>query len=125
MREGAGGEEVFWRRGREFGVDHIKEKGGDSEIIIKGLQNNSPPKNPLLLPLHLRLKALVDGFPGDVTLVHVKRALNKRADALAHAASISDDAGFVMQVTPGTLRPTLPPTPSKPPERERTLQGQK
>ena len=26
--KGAGGEEVFWRRGREFGVDHIKEKGG-------------------------------------------------------------------------------------------------
>ena len=29
--ERAGGEEVFWGRGREFGdfgVDHIKEKGG-------------------------------------------------------------------------------------------------
>ena len=92
---------------------------GDSEIIIKGLQNNSPPKNPLLLPLHLRLKALVDSFPGDVTLVHVKRALNKRADALAHTVSISDDAGFVMRVTPGTQRPTVinthpPPHPLPP-----------
>ena len=37
---------------------------GDSEII-KGLQNNSPPKNPLLFPLHLRLKALVDYYKQD------------------------------------------------------------
>ena len=28
MGKGVGGEKVFWRRGREFGVDHIKEKGG-------------------------------------------------------------------------------------------------
>ena len=28
--EWTGGEKVFWRRGREFGVDHIKEKGGGS-----------------------------------------------------------------------------------------------
>ena len=26
--EWGGGEEVFWGRRREFGVDHIKEKGG-------------------------------------------------------------------------------------------------
>ena len=82
---------------------------GDSEIIIKGLQN------PLLLPLHLCLKALHDGFPGGVTLVHVKRALNKRADALAHAASISDDAGFVNPVSSPPSQPPLHPLPPPPP----------
>jgi ribonuclease HI/probable phosphoglycerate mutase len=57
----------------------------DSELIVRQLQGRYRVKNPKLIPLHNRLLALRDRLDG-FTPVHVPRAQNKVADALANEA---------------------------------------
>jgi ribonuclease HI len=68
---GLGGEEVELRT--------------DSELLERQLNGRYRVKNPRLIPLNNRVKALRDRF-AKVRIVHVRRELNRRADALANLA---------------------------------------
>jgi ribonuclease HI/probable phosphoglycerate mutase len=57
----------------------------DSELIIRQLQGRYKVRNARLAPYYQRLTALLGRF-GSVTIEHVPRALNKRADQLANLA---------------------------------------
>jgi ribonuclease HI len=68
---GLGGEEVELRT--------------DSELLERQLNGRYRVKNPRLIPLNNRVRALRDRF-AKVRIVHVRREFNKRADALANLA---------------------------------------
>lgn len=57
----------------------------DSELLVKQANGEYRVKNPGLQPLFARLKLLEHHFRR-VTYTHVRRALNKAADALANKA---------------------------------------
>lgn len=67
----------------------------DSELMIKQLRGEYRVKNEALKPLHHRATQLLDQFD-QVTLEHISRHLNQKADALANRAidewrSLGDD----------------------------------
>lgn len=57
----------------------------DSELIVRQLEGRYRVRNPKLIPLHNRLLALRDRLER-FSAVHVPRAQNKVADALANEA---------------------------------------
>ncbi|XP_060182048.1 uncharacterized protein LOC132611671 [Lycium barbarum] len=59
---------------------------GDSQLVINQLLGSYEVKKPELLPYHGYAQKLI-GWLGDVTLQHVPRRENKKADALAALAS--------------------------------------
>ncbi|XP_015170845.1 uncharacterized protein [Solanum tuberosum] len=59
---------------------------GDSQLVINQLLGSSGVKKPELRPYHDYAQKLI-GWLGDVTLQHVRRTENKKADALAALAS--------------------------------------
>ncbi|XP_070055088.1 uncharacterized protein [Nicotiana tomentosiformis] len=59
---------------------------GDSQLVINQLLGSYDVKKPLLRPYHDYAKKLM-GWVGDVTIQHVPRKENKKADALAALTS--------------------------------------
>jgi ribonuclease HI len=57
----------------------------DSELLERQLSGRYRVKNPRLIPLSNRVKALRNRFK-QVRIVHIGRELNRRADALANQA---------------------------------------
>ncbi len=57
----------------------------DSELIVRQLQGRYRVKAPGLKPLHARAKRLLQPF-ASVTILHVPREQNQRADELANQA---------------------------------------
>ncbi|XP_070034862.1 uncharacterized protein [Nicotiana tomentosiformis] len=60
---------------------------GDSQLVINQLLGSYEVKKPELLPYHDYAKKLM-GWLGDMTIQHVPRIKNKKADALAALASL-------------------------------------
>ncbi|XP_070004310.1 uncharacterized protein [Nicotiana sylvestris] len=59
---------------------------GDSQLVVNQLLGNYEVKKPKLCPYHDYAKNLM-GWLGDVTIQHVPRKENKKADALVALAS--------------------------------------
>ncbi len=57
----------------------------DSMLVIEQLRGRWKVKQPHLVPLHQRARALLDDYE-EVDLAHVRRELNTDADALVNAA---------------------------------------
>lgn len=58
---------------------------GDSQLVIRQLEGTNLVKNKNLIVLHSVAKQLLDQIP-DVSLHHIPRELNKRADELSNMA---------------------------------------
>ena len=57
----------------------------DSELVVRQLQGRYQVRNAALRPLYEQARALLFGFDG-VTVTHIPRARNARADKLANDA---------------------------------------
>jgi ribonuclease HI len=75
----AGLEEALELRPRAL---HVR---GDSKLVIEQLAGRWRVRQPHLVPLHQRARALLREFP-EVDLEHVRRENNVDADALVNAA---------------------------------------
>ncbi|XP_060177701.1 uncharacterized protein LOC132607626 [Lycium barbarum] len=62
---------------------------GDTQLVINQLLGSSEVKKPELLPYHGYAQKLI-GWLGDMTLKHVPRKENKKADALALTLTLPD-----------------------------------
>lgn len=69
---------------QEMGYSEVVANA-DSELMIKQLNGQYKVKNPEIAKLYMKVKSLENKF-SSVTYNHVKRELNKRADALANMA---------------------------------------
>lgn len=78
----------------------------DSELLVKQLNGEYRVKNPGLKPLFVRAQELLRNF-GSVEVRHVRRELNKAADALANAAMDARATVGDYACDPGQDRPTL------------------
>lgn len=58
----------------------------DSKLVIEQLKGAYKVKHPNLIPRYLELKNILARSFGDVAYEHVRRELNKDADALANRA---------------------------------------
>lgn len=56
----------------------------DSELMVKQVRGEYKVKNAELKPLHSAAVKLIEQVPGGVTLKHVRREQNSRADALCN-----------------------------------------
>jgi ribonuclease HI len=84
----------------------------DSELLVKQLRGDYRVKSPGLLPLYQEALRLMRGLPR-VTVEHLRRALNKDADALANRAmdTRSEDPPGVTSGLPLPAVPGLPGAP--------------
>lgn len=72
------------RWARERGARRL-EIFSDSELLVRQMSGQYRVKNPKLQPLYREAAELVAGFEG-VSLQHVPRERNRKADALANRA---------------------------------------
>jgi probable phosphoglycerate mutase len=70
-------------RAAELGARSVLVRS-DSKLLIEQLSGRWRVKNPTLIRLHERVRALLGKFPGGVTFEHVPRELNREADRLAN-----------------------------------------
>jgi len=104
-------------------MEHAKKLGArrllihsDSELIINQMNGVYKVKHPGLLPLYEEADELRRSFD-NVTLRHVRREHNKRADRLCNqaldAASGTQSPGFSTPLTKNTPSPTAPEDPNR------------
>ncbi|XP_060211718.1 uncharacterized protein LOC132639276 [Lycium barbarum] len=86
-REGAGTDVIFVTSQEELQLQVF----GDSELVINQLLGTYEVKMPELLPYHHYAQKLI-GWLVNVTLQHVPRNGNKKADALASTLTLPDQA---------------------------------
>lgn len=72
------------KRAQELGAQRLTVKM-DSELIVRQLEGRYQVKAPGLKPMYAEAKRLLQGF-ASVTILHVRREFNKRADELANQA---------------------------------------
>jgi len=72
------------KRAQELGAQRLTVKM-DSELIVRQLEGKYRVKAPGLKPMYDQAKRLLQGF-ASVTILHVRREFNKRADELANQA---------------------------------------
>ena len=72
------------KRAQELGAQRLTVKM-DSELIVRQLEGQYRVKAPGLKPMYAEAKRLLQGF-ASVTILHVRREFNKRADELANQA---------------------------------------
>lgn len=72
------------KRAQELGAQRLTVKM-DSELIVRQLEGKYRVKAPGLKPMYDQAKRLLQGF-ASVTIQHVRREFNKRADELANQA---------------------------------------
>jgi probable phosphoglycerate mutase len=70
-------------RAAELGARSVLVRS-DSKLLIEQLSGRWRVKNPTLIRLHERVRALVSRFAGGVAFEHVPRELNREADRLAN-----------------------------------------
>jgi ribonuclease HI len=102
----------------ELGPAHRLLIHSDSELLVKQMNGEYQVKNEELRGLYEQARKLVRRFKGPVTLVHVRRALNKRADALCNEALDGRRSPTPRAAIPSALTPVPPPAP---PLREQVL----
>ena len=68
---------------KEHGADEVILRS-DSKLLIEQLAGRWRVKNPTLIRLHEEVRRVLGSFPGGVTFEHVRRELNREADALAN-----------------------------------------
>jgi ribonuclease HI len=110
-------------RALELGADHGLLIHSDSELLVKQMNGQYRVKNEELRGLYERAQALCRRFRGPVTIRHVRRADNSRADALCNEAldgrrGPAPRAGEPAASAAGW---ELPGTPTPAPLRERAL----
>ena len=83
----------------EIGLKKALEAGwkevavvGDCQILTELMKRRVGPSNPRLLEIRIRIEELCSKFE-KVNFFHVNREFNKRADAIAFAASIGEETG--------------------------------
>jgi ribonuclease HI len=79
----------------------------DSKLLIEQLAGRWRVKNPTLIRLHERVRALLSRFPGGVAFEHVPRELNKEADRLANRGVDEWLAGPGKDFRPAAPTPVL------------------
>jgi ribonuclease HI len=70
----------------DLGPAHTVHLYSDSELMVKQMRGEYRVKNEELRGLYERARELADRFEGGVSFRHVRRSLNKRADALCNEA---------------------------------------
>jgi ribonuclease HI len=70
----------------ELGAGHRLLIHSDSELLVKQMNGEYQVKNPDLRPLYEKARKLARSFDGPVTIRHVRRAQNARADELCNEA---------------------------------------
>jgi ribonuclease HI len=70
----------------ELGTEQRLLIHSDSELLVKQMRGEYRVKNEDLRDLYEQARALVSRFDGPVTFRHVRRHLNRRADALCNEA---------------------------------------
>jgi ribonuclease HI len=90
----------------EMGPGHDLILHSDSELMVKQLNGQYRVKNADLRPLYEQARELIDQFEGKVSIRHVRRGHNARADALCNEAL---DGKFTSTRGAGSTRPTSPP----------------
>jgi probable phosphoglycerate mutase len=80
----------------------------DSELLVRQMQGRYKVKSPELKPLHERAAKLARQI-GYFTIEHVRRELNRDADALANVAL---DSGNVSNAAPTPNAPVAPKAPA-------------
>ena len=74
-------------RGLELAKEHAADEvvlRSDSKLLIEQLAGRWRVKNPTLIRLHEEVRRVLRSFPRGVTLEHIRRELNREADALAN-----------------------------------------
>jgi ribonuclease HI len=79
----------------------------DSELLVKQMNGQYQVKNPELLALYQEAKELCRGFDA-VTIRHVRREQNRRADRLCNEAL---DGASGPKASPGKAAPSAGPSP--------------
>jgi ribonuclease HI len=102
-------------RALELGADHGLLIHSDSELLVKQMNGEYRVKNEELRGLYERAQALRRRFRGPVSIRHVRRADNSRADALCNEA-LDGRCGPAPRAAP-----EKPPPAPAPPLRERAL----
>jgi ribonuclease HI len=92
----------------ELGPDHRLLIHSDSELLVKQMNGEYRVKNEDLRGLYEQARQLVRQFPQGVTIRHVRRAENSRADALCNEAL--DGKRLSMPRGPRLPASTEPPT---------------
>jgi ribonuclease HI len=88
----------------ELGPAHRLLIHSDSELLVKQMNGAYQVKNEELRGLYQQARQLLRRFEGPVTIVHVRRALNQRADALCNEA-----LDGLRSPMPRSARPSAPP----------------
>jgi ribonuclease HI len=102
----------------ELGPQHRVLVHSDSELMVKQMNGEYRVKNEELRGLYEEARALRARFDGPVTIRHVRRAQNKRADELCNEAL----DGKRCAMPRGPVRPSKTPLPSSSPSlREEVL----
>ena len=73
-------------RALRLGADNHLLIHADSELMIKQMRGEYKVKNAELRDLFEKARDIADQFTGGVVFTHVRRELNKRADALCNEA---------------------------------------
>ena len=69
-----------------LGPEHRLHIHADSELMVKQMRGEYKVKNAELRDLYERARDLAEKFTGGVVYTHIRRELNKRADALCNEA---------------------------------------
>jgi ribonuclease HI len=90
----------------EMGPGHDLVIHSDSELMVKQLNGQYRVKNADLRPLYQEARDLIDQFEGKVSIRHVRRGHNARADALCNEAL---DGKFISTRGVGSTSPASSP----------------
>ncbi len=93
----------------ELGAEQRLEIHSDSELLVKQMKGEYRVKNEELRGLYEEARGLVKHFRGGVTIRHVRRAQNARADALCNEAL---DGLRQPTPRPGLITPAPGPAPT-------------
>jgi ribonuclease HI len=94
----------------ELGPHHRLLIHSDSELMVKQMNGEYRVKNEELRGLYEQACVLRDRFDGPVTIRHVRRSQNKRADQLCNEA-LDGKRCAMPRAAPVAAAPALPPKP--------------
>ena len=90
-----------------LGPEHRLHIHADSELMVKQMRGEYKVKNAELRELYERARDLTEKFTGGVVFTHIRRELNKRADALCNEA-LDGRRGVPARLAPkAAARPAL------------------
>jgi ribonuclease HI len=95
----------------ELGANRRLLIHSDSELLVKQMNGEYQVKNQDLRPLYEQARQLVRRFDGPVTIRHVRRGQNTRADALCNEA-LDGLREPTPRAAPAAVNRATPPRPS-------------